>query len=83
MMPYYDWRTFQKIYILYQQQQTICTDTPVNDFESSLPPLPITIPTESLSLRHFQGWYRHLTLSRLLHLFHQVYLLLILLFLLH
>ena len=49
IMLYYDWWTFKKIYILHQQQHTVSTDIPVNDFESSLSPLPITIPTESLS----------------------------------
>ena len=35
--------------ILHEQQHTASTDIPVNNFESSLLPLPITMPTESLS----------------------------------
>ena len=35
--------------ILHEQQHTASTDIPVNNFESSLLPLHITMPTESLS----------------------------------
>ena len=39
-----------KTYILHEQQHTISTDIPVNNFKSSLLPLPVIIPIESLSL---------------------------------
>ena len=67
-----------KTSILHEQQHTISIDILVNNFKSSLLPLLVIIPTESLSLYHLQGWHRHITLSRLLHLFHHLNLLLIL-----